>query len=220
MRVIIKNRFFAVALVTLLMTISSILWIAKRGVPVVLQTNLENLPLNIAGFHGSEDSFSPAIYEELNADLNVYRHYRSPEGKQVDLYIGYYGTAKGGRTGHNPYACLSGAGWGIIEQGEVEVFPMYRQEGVTLNYVVARKDGINNVILNWYQSAGTQVLGTGLQQNIQRFLGRVLHNRNDGAYVQVFSFAEDPEVPRAKEVVRHFALNLLELLPDYWPAEG
>jgi EpsI family protein len=77
--------------------------------------------MEIAGFKATEDSFSDAVYKELNADMHVYRHYRSDDGRQVDLYIGYYGTAKGGRTPHNPYGCLPGAGWGIVEDQRIDL---------------------------------------------------------------------------------------------------
>jgi EpsI family protein len=216
----INNKYFSLALVTLLMTAGLVLTVSRRGVPSVIRTNLENLPLGFAGFKGVDDSFSDRVYEVLDADHHVYRHYRSPEVEEVNFYIGYYGTAKGGRTGHNPYACLPGAGWAIIEQDKVEVYPSYRPEGVTLNYVVAKKDGVNNVMLHWYQSAGDQVLSTGLEQNIQRFLGRVFYNRNDGAYVQVSVLTNQEGIGKARTLIKSFAEEILGLLPGYWPVEN
>ncbi len=211
---------FKSTLVILVVALGLVLGVSTRGVPMVLHTNLEKLPLEIAGHHGREDSFSKEIYDVLQSDLNVYRHYRSPQGKELSLYIGYYGTAKGGRTGHNPYACLPGAGWGIVDTGEVEVLPSYQPQGVKVNYVVASRNGVNNVMLHWYQSGGTRILATGLQQNIQRFKGRVLHNRNDGAFVQVSVLVGDQEIPMAREMLLGFAREVLELLPAYWPVEG
>lgn len=215
----LDNKRFLIALFTLLLTLAIVLRISQRGVPLVLQTNLENLPMEISGYIGSDDRFSDEVYAELNADQHVYRHYKGSLG-EINLYIGYYGTAKGGRTGHNPYACLPGSGWAIVERGVVTVPTSYRPDGVTLNYLVASKDGVNNVLLHWYQAAGTQVLATGLQQNVQRFTGRVLHNRNDGAYVQVSSFAEAEYVSEIRATVQDFAQRILEQLPAYWPLEG
>jgi hypothetical protein len=85
--------------------------------------------------------------------------------------------------------------------------------------VVAKKDGVNNVMLHWYQSAGGRVLNTGLEQNIQRFFGRTLHNRNDGAYVQVSSLADEEGVASARMQLLEFAEKLLVVLPEYWPVE-
>jgi EpsI family protein len=214
------RRSFVVAAVVLSLTLLGVFKVATRGVPVVLHTNLENLPMQIAEYQGREDYFAKSIYEELQADRHVYRHYQSPEGQKVDLYIGYYGTAKGGRTGHNPFACLPGAGWGIVENGTIVLKPSYYPQGISVNYVVSRKGDTYNVMLHWYQSARTKVLVTGLQQNLQRFTGRVLHNRNDGAFVQVSALAAEQELSLTKERVTAFALETLELLPNYWPVEG
>jgi EpsI family protein len=217
---LITNKNFIFTATLLLLCAALVLTIARRGDPEVVATNLENLPLQIAVYHGEKDSFSQEVYDVLDADLHVYRHYRSEDGTQLSFYLGYYGTAKGGRTGHNPYACLPGSGWGILQKGTVRVFPSYKPNGVDVNFVIAGKDEINNVMLHWYQTAGTKVLASGLEQNIQRFIGRVLHNRNDGAYVQVNSLATKKEIPVVKENIADFVEKIMELLPRYWPEEG
>jgi EpsI family protein len=212
-------RSFSFAALLLILTLILVFRVNARGAPVVLSTNLENLPMQIAAYQGQEDFFSQAVYEELQADLHVYRHYQSAV-ESIGLYIGYYGTAKGGRSSHNPYACLPGAGWGIVDKAKIFLRPSYREQGVQINYVVARMGESYNVVLHWYHSAGTKVLATGLQQNLQRFQGKVLYNRNDGAYVQISSVTGKDAIPAVKERLTAFASEVLELLPNYWPEEG
>jgi EpsI family protein len=193
--------------------------IATRGEPVVIKTNLENLPMEIAGYRASEDYFPDKVYKELNADRHVYRHYRNGDGKQVDLYIGYYGTAKGGRTPHNPYACLPGGGWGIIDTKHMNLKTNNYPNGVAVNYILARKGETYETVLHWYQSAGNKVLSTGIQQNIERFIGRVFYNRNDGAFVRVSVFGKEANLKEANLLAKSFAEKTLDLLPEYWPVE-
>lgn len=213
------NKSFTVSLIILSATIISVAFIASRGTPVVVKTNLENIPLDIAGFKATEDSFPDSVYEELNADKHVYRHYRSADGKQVDLYIGYYGTAKGGRTGHNPYACLPGGGWGIIDAHIIKLKTDYYQNAVEINYILARKEHIYAIFLHWYQSDRDKILATGIQQNVQRFIGRILKNRNDGAFVRVSISTDQTHIEEAKNLAKFFAERVLALLPNYWPVE-
>ena len=212
-----KNFVFAALMLSL--TLALVLKINARGMPIVRHTNLENLPMHIAEYQGQEDSFSQGVYDELKADRHVYRHYRSPQGDRIDLYVGYYGTAKGGRTGHNPYGCLPGAGWGIVENTTIVLRPIYKLQGADLNMITARKDDDYNIMLHWYQSAGTKVLSTGIEQNLQRFKGRLLYNRNDGAYLQISSLTKEQDVSLTKERLANFASEVLELLPKYWPEE-
>lgn len=214
-----SNKSFTISVVILLSTIVLVALIARRGEPVVLKTNLENLPMDIAGFKATEDVFPDSVYKELNADRHVYRHYRNADGKQIDLYIGYYGTAKGGRTGHNPYACLPGAGWGIVDSRKVRVTSKHYMNGVDINYVLARKGEVYESVLHWYQSAGTKILATGIQQNIERFIGRVFYNRNDGAFVRVSVLADQKGIEEANLLAKSFTEKVLDLLPEYWPLE-
>lgn len=214
-----NNKYFFLSLILLGICATFVLTIAKRGEPEVVKTNLENLPMHIAGYEGEKDRFPQGVYDTLDADLHLYRHYYAGDGTRLSLYLGYYGTAKGGRTSHNPYGCLPGSGWGIIETDSIRIYPSYYPKGVDVNFVLAGKDGVNNVMLHWYHAAGTKVLSSGLQQNIERFMGRVFKNRNDGAYVQVNSLASDEEIPIIKDKARIFVGEIMELLPKYWPEE-
>src|SRR3989304_6240060 len=167
-----SNKSFFISLILFLITISLVVVISRRGVPVVVKTNLENLPMEIDGYNAIESYLPDPIHKELNPDRYLSRQYRGNNGKQVDLYIGYYGTAKGGRSGHNPYSCLPGAGWGLIDAREVKLRNKNYPNGVEVNYILARKGDGCVIMLHWYQSAGNRVIATGIEQNIRRFLGR------------------------------------------------
>lgn len=214
-----SRNSFTISLIILLTTTGLVVLIARRGEPVVVQTNLENIPMSIAGYDATDDAFPDYVYEALNADKHIYRHYRGTDGKEIDLYIGYYGTAKGGRTGHNPHGCLPGAGWVILKAQKIRVASSYYPEGVYLNYILARKGDVFVCMLHWYQSAGKKIISTGFEQNIERFKARILYNRNDGAFIQVYSLTSEDEIAEAKVRARDFAEKLLELLPHYWPVE-
>lgn len=215
----IANKTYGICFLSLVATLVVVGLLSIRPKPVVARTNLEYLPKTIAGYNGIDDSFPESVNRELNTDKHVYRHYRANNRIPIDLYIGYYGTAKGGRTGHNPYACLPGAGWAIVDARKTGIRQPDNFEDTELNYVQARRNGVNTVMVHWYQGAGTTVMSTGIQQNIERFWGSLLHNRNDGAFVQVSAQVPDVLVADAISEVRTFSGLVLRLLPDYWPIE-
>jgi exosortase D (VPLPA-CTERM-specific) len=214
-----SKKSFIVSLITFFVTICLSILIAHRGEPVVVKTNLENIPMEIGGYKATEDFFSDAVYKELNADKHVYRHYRDDLGNEVDLYIGYYGTAKGGRTPHNPYGCLPGAGWGITDSKRISLKADYYTEGVPVNYVLALKDDRYNVMLHWYQSSKTKVISGGIQHNIKRFMGKVFANRDDGAFVRISAISNQEHLQKSTDLLVPFAEKVLNLLPGYWPLE-
>lgn len=214
-----SNKPFFVSSLLFVATILVVILVYLRGYPVVALTNLENIPMHIIGFSATEDFFSESVYEELDADFHVYRHYKSPEGDQVNLYIGYYGTAKGGRTPHNPYACLPSVGWSIIEAKRVEVKSDSFPDGVALNHILSKKNNVYNVVLHWYQSSGNKVLSSGVEQNMQRFVSKLLHNRNDGAFIRVSCSVEGDGLDHCTQLTRKFASEILDYLPLHWPVE-
>lgn len=213
------TRSVWMSLVMLLLAAAAVWGISRRGVPQVVATNLEELPREIAGYVGVDDRFPESVYAALDADLHLYRHYRNSRGENIDLYIGYYGTAKGGRTGHNPYACFPSSGWGIIESGTLRMPAQAYQETVDVNTMVTKKDDVYLFVVHWYQSEGVKVLDTGMKQNIQRLLGKVLRNKNDGAFVRLSAEAREADLEAAKTRVVAFSQNILELLPRHWPEE-
>jgi EpsI family protein len=200
-------------------TLAAAVAIDSREVPSVVETNLENIPMKIGKYSAVRDFFPQSVYDELDADRHVYRHYHPPSGPVIDLYIGYYGTAKGGRTPHNPYACLPGAGWGIVNRENVNIAPGFKPGTETVKLVTTRKGDIYKVMLHWYQAAGTRVLSSGLEQNVHRFLSRVLYNRNDGAYIQISTNTDLGNIEAARTRLKAFAEKMFPLLPEYWPVE-
>lgn len=93
------------------------------------------------------------------------------------------------------------------------------ENGVDVNYILARKGDTYFTALHWYQSAGNKVLANGIQQNIHRFVDRLLNNRNDGAFVRVSLFSAEGEIHESKSLGVTFATETMNLLPDYWPEE-
>jgi EpsI family protein len=210
-------KSFWVSIVALLGTLVFVMFISQRTEPIVTKTNLENIPYKLGDYSGTDDYFDPSVIDELNADLHVYRHYRSPKGNQIDLYIGYYGTAKGGRTGHNPYACMPSAGWAITQTDTV--FTEYNGKKVGLKKIIAKKGNRYDTVIHWYHSDKNKVMATGFRQNVQRFIGRVFHNRNDGAFVRISIMTGIDGVQQAHDEVIHFTRIILGLIESYWPEE-
>lgn len=215
----ISRKTFLVSVFVFVVAIAAVTAISFRGVPRVVVTRLENLPLNIGEFKGADDRFQDSVYQVLNADHHVYRHYYYNGGRNVDLYIGYYGTAKGGRSGHKPEACLPGSGWALKESTKAKVITNFFPKGVEVNYILAQKDGVYNVLYFWYQSSGSKVVSSGIQQNLNRLINRVFFNRDDGAFVQISTLSDSQSLVHSQERAKQIAGEIIDLLPRYWPIE-
>ncbi|MFH0810729.1 MAG: exosortase C-terminal domain/associated protein EpsI [Pseudomonadota bacterium] len=197
------------------------LHLLHRNPVVVVATNLERLPPALAGFQGHDNPFETAVMEELAPDASLSRSLVPPSGSRLApmfLYVGYYGTAKGGRTAHNPYACYPAAGWSIVSDGRVEVYYQGQDEPASVNEIVIKRGLESQVVLFWYQSRCNHIVHSGFQQNLNRFFSRLLHGRDDGAFVRLSADAGE-DVGRARRQLASFAERLIPQLAAHWPEE-
>ncbi len=211
------RKSFYISLV-LLAGVYALLHLLERGPVVVAARNLGRLTAHIAGYDGTDFAFEDRVMEELDPDDTLSRRYVPGTGdlQPIVLYVGYYGTAKGGRTGHNPYACYPGAGWGVVSDERVPVD--FAGRTVSVNEIVVKRGLETQVVLFWYQSQRDRIIARGLQQNLNRFCNRLLHGRDDGAFVRLSADAPEQVAPVSNQL-RRFASQLMPLLAANWPAE-
>ncbi len=209
---------------------------------VVAEINLDQLPRHILGLEGRDDRFDESVYRVLNADYHLLREYRGAADLGVWLYIGYYGTAKGGRPSHIPESCYAGQGFSIVDWTKIpapspvagrtlssveraalspaeEPRPerSRRVEGM-INKMHVKRGNNHQLVLFWHQSKD-KVLADGIEQNLHRLKSRLLYNRDDGAFVRLSTGMTLDNEAETLALLQDFASQLLTLLPAYWPEE-
>ena len=55
------------------------------------------------------------IYDKLGVDDSFLANYHTPDGRYVQLYVGYYQSQREGDLIHSPKNCMPGAGWNITD---------------------------------------------------------------------------------------------------------
>jgi EpsI family protein len=185
---------------------------------VVVKKNLDRIPYTIGSMHGVDIPIEESIIKALDPDVFVFRDYISKDRKPINLYIGYYGTRKGGRSTHTPEGCYPGAGWAILKEYTITIPLDSKMGSITLNSLWANKGNERQLVYHWYQSDKSKVIATGMQQNLNRLKRRLLHNRDDGAFIRV-SQVVDKDYSQTKEDMESFIKQLFPLLIEYWPEE-
>jgi len=219
-----KNRSLIVSSILLIVGIFLIQMISLRGFVSVVEKKLNALPLVIKGWKSVDIPMGKMVVKELDADVYLNRIYSKTQSKasKIALYIGYYGTQKGGRTGHNPNACLPSQGWTILEEIKRPVklsVDRFHEQEENLIRLLVKLDGNKKLIYHWYQTKGGIILISGIQQNLNRFWSRIFYNRNDGAFIQV-SIPVLGSIESAEDMVKEFVKELYPLLIEFWPIES
>ncbi|MBY0401842.1 EpsI family protein, partial [Myxococcota bacterium] len=158
----------------------------------------------------------PAVESELRADFNLQRVYGTLTQDPVVLYVGYYGTRRGGRPEHNPQGCYTGAGWGIEATRTLSIG---QDHPLRANEYLVERDGVQQLVVFWYRSfRRTGILG-GLDQNIDRLVGLMRDGRADGALVRISTSVREGDVVGARSRLQSFASVIDPLLGLHWPVE-
>jgi EpsI family protein len=205
------------ALVVLMLIVGGLGW-SLRGAPdlVVDTLPLSELPHQIGRWQAMDIPMEPAVENELRADYNLQRVYATRSEAPLWLYVGYYGTLRGGRPEHTPRGCYTGAGWGIEASRTIEI----DSDGILrANEYLVEQNGERRLVQFWYRShRRTGILG-GLDQNIDRLLGRLIDGRADGALVRISTPIQRNDTVAARGRLISFASSLDPLLGEYWPDE-
>jgi EpsI family protein len=193
-------------------------WLQLRPALHVDYALLAALPMTLGPWSGESIPVDTKVARILEADFNLQRVYQSLERDEIVwLYIGYYGTQRGGLPEHAPHACYPGHGWKIEQSRTVTIQP--EQDFRANELVVAVPGEQRRLAYFWYQSfRRTGMLGR-LSLSLDHLIGRVQAGRADGALVRLSTpFATGREA-EARRRLSEFARYLDPLLAASWPRE-
>jgi EpsI family protein len=177
---------------------------------------LATLPIRIDVYDGHDIPLESTVESVLRADFNLQRAYYGA-GSLVWLYVGYYGTTRGGRPEHTPRGCYTGAGWGIESARTLRVDP---DGDLRVNEYLVEGNGERRLVHFWYRSAQRTGMLGGWDLNINRFVGRITAGRADGALILISTPLSGDDEIGARGRLLGFASALDPLLAERWPTES
>ena len=178
---------------------------------------LSRVPLAIAGWSGQEEPIQGDVEAMLDADFNLQRAYTHPVAGLVWLYVGYYGTERGGRPEHTPWYCYPSNGWAIERHAVVRVSG---PDGREANELVVEKEGERRLVHFWYQSRRRTGLLGGVDQTYDRVVGRLIDGRADGSLVRLSTPIHASEaIGEVRTRLIAFGREVAPHLDAHWPIE-
>jgi EpsI family protein len=193
-------------------------WLSLRPVLAVDSRELAKLPSHVDSWKSVEIPLEEAVESMLRADFNLQRAYVHPLGDVIWLYVGYYGTSRGGRPEHLPTTCYRAHGWNIAAQRALEIDPRL---GLRANEYVVEREGQVRLVHFWYRSHRETGILSMLGLSVDHLFGRFLGRRADGALVRISTPLESPEgLVAARSKLAGFGAALDALLAARWPTEA
>jgi EpsI family protein len=212
-----SSNFATAILILVLLAVGGFAWSLQVQPAFEIDASaLDSLPMKIDVYEGEAIPLELTVESVLRADYNLQRSYYGA-GSFVWLYIGYYGTTRGGRPEHNPRGCYTGAGWGIESTRTLRVDPA---GNLRVNEYIVEREGERRLVHYWFRSVRRSGMLGGWDQNVDRFVGRMTTGRADGALIRISTpLVRDNEVS-ARGRLLGFASMLDPLIAERWPTES
>lgn len=125
---------------------------AERQHAAALDRPLRSMPVPIIGVAGEERDITEEEAKVAGFTDYVFRIFRPDSVNAFSVYVGYYDSQATGKTIHSPRNCLPGAGWQIVESGDMQL--EMRGKPVTVNRYILANGPAQALVLYWYQGRG------------------------------------------------------------------
>jgi EpsI family protein len=208
----LKRTFIASALMILTMVCLHYL---RHGENILPNKSFSTFPKQIGEWVGKEEHFDKKIYDVVGVDDSFLCSYNTSDGRQVQLYIGFYRSQREGNMIHSPKHCMPGAGWNIIGTS-LEELPIseHNPEKIKTIKLLLKKGNQRQIVLYWFQSRG-RFISSEYMQKIYLVIDSIIKHRTDGSFVRLIAPVKKDNEDEALETIKDFAKLLIPILQEY-----
>lgn len=202
------NKAWIIAMGGLLLLSSSVY--LHQPEPIPLKTKLNELPLIIGAWKGTELSIDKTIIRAYGADSEVARIYKNDAGREVVLYIGYYELQTQDKELINYRLTKI---YNNAEQIEIST----ADSPLKVNKTILKEKSNSSLVIYWYDLNG-RIVANAYKAKLITALDGIIHRRANGAIIIVYSnlsFYDDSHKTLNDKV--EFVKEAIPVLHSYLP---
>ena len=178
--------------------------------PVPLKIDLNRFPYKIGEWKGIDAGQDDRLFKALGIDRELARNYRTAEGRNIRLYIGYYESQKQGKELINEKSNKL-----YINASEMEI-ALSPNETMKVNRLVKREGNKNSSTIFWYDLNGRTVVDK-YKAKIYTTWDALIMRRTNGAVIVLSWESEAAEENQPYKYAEDFIRNLTPVLQNYLP---
>jgi EpsI family protein len=186
--------------------------------PVPIKKTLALFP-HVIGEYTLSNAFqsSSEVVELLGVDDYIQYNYIRPDGRRINLYVGYYEVVGMGKGYHSPKNCIPGGGWGIdrVEGRQIQS-ATDAASASTISEMIIRRGNEYQVVFYWYQNRG-RIIASEYSEKIYQILDAIFKSRRDGSFVRIMASVADNDIAATEADLKEFSEIVMTQLKDYLP---
>jgi EpsI family protein len=187
-----------------------------RAEDVKILKPLSTFPTRIGEWSGRVSRFDQKVYDVLGVTDSFLCDYADPDGRQVQLYAGFYQSQREGELIHSPKNCMPGGGWNIV-QTSLEELTLPNPGKIKVIKLLLEKGSERMITLYWFQSRG-RFIHSEYMEKIYLVWDAMTKNRTDGSFIRLISPIQRDETYTVG-YMKKFAEALIPILDQYLPGE-
>lgn len=186
------------------------------GEKPVNRKELKAFPKKVGAWEqtGGDEKFDNETMAVLRASDYLLRNYRSPDGRMMNFYVGYYASQRDGATYHSPLNCLPGSGWTMKEPGKITISPEGRESFQANRYLIQNGDH-KELLVYWYQGRGRST-ASEYWGKVYTVVDSVRLRRSDAAMVRITTPVQGSDSDAVK-AAGQLAAQVSTILPEFIP---
>ncbi|MCP4109812.1 MAG: EpsI family protein [Desulfobacteraceae bacterium] len=166
---------------------------------------------------GNDARFEDRVMAVLGVDDYILRNYYNSEGRNTQLYIGFYQSQREGDLIHSPKNCMPGAGWSIVRTSVEELTMPGTPKNIKVIKLNLKKGTQKQLMLYWFQSRG-RIISSEYMQKIYLVVDSISRHRTDGSFVRLIAPVVNDDENAAFKQLSGFIEKLMPVLYDYIPS--
>lgn len=195
-----------------------VMQISSEVKPVPIKKTLALFP-HVIGDYSLSNAFqsSSEVVELLGVDDYIQYNYVRPDGRRINLYVGYYEVVGMGKGYHSPKNCIPGGGWGIDRAEGRQIQPGTDGASTsTISEMIIRRGNEYQVVFYWYQNRG-RIIASEYFEKIYQVLDAIFKSRRDGSFVRIMASVTGDDIAATEDDLKEFSEMVMTQLKDHLP---
>jgi exosortase D (VPLPA-CTERM-specific) len=183
---------------------------------IPLRQPFSTFPVHVGDWQGERQVMDKVYLDSLELSDYLLIDYRNSQQQNINFYVAYNESQRGGKSSHSPATCLPGNGWEFKDSGITSV-ELPGGKVIKVQRAFMDKNGQKLLAYYWFSQRG-RILHNLFELKLFAFWDAIVARRTDGALVRIITPVRDSgNLTESESRLKDFVRVMLPVLDQYLP---